>query len=172
MSEFDWTILLILLFHALVWPQSSSKSHLIQNLRSKMQPLCLALGLSHSWKMFCQTEWTHTARLKILVKNSSGEHSACIEPVGYMEQKWFSELVLMRAIPADLMREMLDYYRRNAFPDATEFVLVRSVGMRPKAPSGWFEKFDPSETEMKSRELAKLIRVGQAWKFQTQTRKS
>lgn len=171
MNEFEWVFLFILLFHALVWPQSTTKNQLVQSLRLKMQPICLALGLSHSWKMFCQTEWTHTARLTILVKKESGEQTACIEPIGYMEQKWFSELVLMRAIPADLVREMLEYYRKNEFPGANEFVLVRSVGLRPKAPSSWFGKFNRAETSMKSIELAKLFRIGQNWKFQMNLRR-
>ncbi len=164
MSAIEWAAAIILLLHAVLWPQTSSNL-LVQKLRGRFRRVNTALGLSHSWHMFCQTDWTHTARLKVEVKNEAGQTIRVIEPLNYMEKKWFAELAILKAPPPEVLRSMLEYYRRESNGDAVQFALVKTVGRRPPTPSAWFENFGTESTAVRTFTVAQLVRHGSNWKF-------
>lgn len=170
MNAFEWAITFFLLLHAVIWPQTS-ENIMVQKLRERLRPMSLALGLSHSWHMFCQTDWTHTARLRVEVKDEKGQTIRVIEPQNYKEKKWFAELAMLTVPPPSVLKSMLEFHQRNASSDASRFVLVKTLGRRPETPAAWLEKFGTEPSELRSITVAQLIFNGTSWKFSSASTK-
>jgi hypothetical protein len=151
---------------ALFWPLRTDNLVFIL-LRRKVSPWIYWIGLSHTWRLFSQTDWTGRRRVQIRFKDKKSAVKRIFEPEGYEWKKWFAEIGLIENLPDEPLKVCLGFMAQKyaMAPEIMRIELTVIHGPRPSVPLRWRDKFD-NFAETNEYVWASLTRVPSgSWKF-------